>query len=227
MAGGLHWPSAFLMERCADAHDVVKQKKWVSGPTRDSRRTQLGSRPPHGVSACPAPFCRTPMVEVRGEPLDNPGYPQHFTERIVRCCPTCGWWVLRKDVHGTDKRWRVCFHDLLWRAREPDRALTTPLNYATPDEIRAYLAAKYESRTDLDPSVCEQVVASVYRDLGYLNVRVTGGPGDGGIDIIMEGPGDTLIGVQVKRSENKIGVSLIREFTGSFGTKRASLMASS
>jgi restriction endonuclease Mrr len=81
------------------------------------------------------------------------------------------------------------------------------------NEIRRHLAARYESRYDVTPSQLEQVVAGVYRDLGYRS-RVVGGHSDGGIDIVLDGPNDSCIGVQVKRYRRRISAEQVRAFTG-------------
>jgi restriction system protein len=49
--------------------------------------------------------------------------------------------------------------------------------------------------------------------LGY-EARVTSFSGDDGIDVILDGPANELIGVQVKRYADRIGVDQIRELTG-------------
>jgi restriction system protein len=49
--------------------------------------------------------------------------------------------------------------------------------------------------------------------MGY-NVRVTAYSGDDGIDVILDGPGNDVIGVQVKRYKGSIEVEQIRAFTG-------------
>jgi restriction system protein len=81
------------------------------------------------------------------------------------------------------------------------------------EEIRDYLVARYEDRFVVDPWRFEDVVASVYRDHGYF-ARVTARNGDGGIDVVLDGPGDVQIGVQVKRYRYKISVEQIRSFVG-------------
>jgi hypothetical protein len=65
----------------------------------------------------------------------------------------------------------------------------------------------------MEPGRFEQTVASVYRSLGYL-ARVTGHSGDGGIDVVLEGPDGILVGVQVKRYRDRIEVEQIRSLAG-------------
>jgi restriction system protein len=84
-------------------------------------------------------------------------------------------------------------------------------------EIRDFLVGKYESRFDVDPRAFEEVVGSVFRDLGYRAV-VTNFSGDGGIDVFLMKGADT-VGVQVKRYEEAIGVAFIRELAGALVQK--------
>lgn len=81
------------------------------------------------------------------------------------------------------------------------------------EEVRSFITAKFEARFEMTPAMFEEVVASVYRSFGYQTV-VTGRSGDGGIDIVLDGPGDRRVGVQVKRYRNSIEVEQIRAFAG-------------
>jgi restriction system protein len=80
-------------------------------------------------------------------------------------------------------------------------------------DVRAYLAARYEQRFTMNTTLFEQTVASVFRDLGY-EARAVGRSGDDGIDVVLDGPDGSTIGVQVKRYKGRIGVHQIRELTG-------------
>lgn len=81
------------------------------------------------------------------------------------------------------------------------------------EEVVNYLAARYDDRLKVHPRKFEEVVAAVFRGLGY-QTRVTSYSCDGGIDVFMDGPDNVFIGVQVKRSRNSISVGQIRELTG-------------
>lgn len=59
----------------------------------------------------------------------------------------------------------------------------------------------------------EYLVARVFAEGGYKS-RVTAYGSDGGIDVILDGPNDTIISVQVKRYRGKIRVHQIRELVG-------------
>ena len=158
-------------------------------------------------------FCSTRMVHVKALPGDTSGFPDHFTERIVRCCSTCGWWVLKKDVHGRDNAGAYSFTNTYGAI-----GTLRPMNLQDPStaiaDVRAQLAADFSRRKTMSPKLLEETVGSIYRSHGFLNVRVVGKANDGGLDIIMEGPDDSVIGVQVKRYENKIQAEEIRAFIG-------------
>jgi restriction system protein len=92
------------------------------------------------------------------------------------------------------------------------KALDVSCGEAPIQTIRDFLMGRYESRFEVHPRVLEEVVASVYKDLGYQAV-VTNYSGDGGIDVFLR-QGDETVGVQVKRYKHAIGVSQIRELAG-------------
>ncbi len=85
------------------------------------------------------------------------------------------------------------------------------------EEIRSFLAAKYELRFNVDPRLFEITVADVFRDFGY-STMVTAYTSDGGIDVILQ---DDVgeIGVQVKRHKSTIEVEQIRAFVGALVLK--------
>lgn len=124
----------------------------------------------------------------------------------VGICPACGWWkYCVTTVVG--QKWpshavRVA------RLKELDIGnISIPLT-----EVRSYITARYQERFDIHPRVFEEIVASVFRDHGYVS-RATAYSGDGGIDVILQK--DTVtVGVQVKRQKRRISVSQIRELTG-------------
>jgi restriction system protein len=121
--------------------------------------------------------------------------------------------MVREDAHGRDNAGAYAFTNVSG-AIGTLKELELLDSSHTVDEIRQYLTVRYERRKEVNPAFFEQVVASVYRDIGYKNVRVTGRSNDGGIDIVMEGPNDSLVGVQVKRYKDKIEAEQIRAFTG-------------
>jgi restriction system protein len=80
-------------------------------------------------------------------------------------------------------------------------------------EIQNYIMAKYEARFDINPRIYEELVASIFRNIGY-QAKVTAYTNDGGIDIVMSNPDGKEVCVQVKRYKNSIKVEQIRSFLG-------------
>lgn len=139
-------------------------------------------------------------------PKDNTESSEHDTRFIlIRCCPVCGWWTKREELRvyhigfgGFDTSDGRIIYGAAGSLRELDlKDQSIPI-----EEIRAYLAAKYDSRFSIDPWKFEETVASIYRDFGF-EVRVTGRSGADGIDVILDGPDDSVIGVQVKGTKAK------------------------
>jgi restriction system protein len=153
------------------------------------------------------------------EPLEQVRYgDDHFApifERHIKVCPVCGWWVAFEETLLRDAdRVTVRSYAGAGTIKNLDlRNLDSPI-----EEVRSYLAGRYSERLEMNPTLFEQTVASVFRDLGY-RTRATGCSGDGGIDVILQDPAGTEIGVQVKRYSHTIQVSQIRELTGALVLK--------
>jgi restriction endonuclease len=132
---------------------------------------------------------------------------------VVRRCRRCGWWCRKHTTYS-----EVIDHQYTAASARVSGAAgclkKLDLSYGdTPvQEIRDYLAGRYQERFDVHPRVFEEVVASVFKDLGYDTI-VTNYSGDDGIDVFMAKGGAT-IGVQVKRYKNGISVGQIRELAG-------------
>ncbi|HYR09025.1 MAG TPA: restriction endonuclease [Longimicrobium sp.] len=159
-------------------------------------------------------YCKTPMAVVEDDnqkvdegPSITTGV---FESRLIRCCPVCGWWTSSRE---RDKNFGGTTRIDRYGATACLRALSLTDQSVSIEEIRSYLAAKYDTRFHVDPWKFEETVASVYRDLGY-RTRVTARSGDDGIDVVLDGPDDAPIGVQVKRYRNRIDVEQIRAFAG-------------
>jgi restriction system protein len=173
------------------------------------------------ISLLHCAFCGARLVQLASADLEKvvPAYSNaDRDDRIARCCDVCGWWTVSRTYDhtaGSDERG---LHGV--RTKAQLGAAGCLKNFDASDqsvpiaEIRAYLSAKYDVRFNIDPSVFERVVASVYEDCGYKS-RVTGRSGDEGIDIILDGPDNSLIGVQVKRYKGAIQVEQLRSLTGS------------
>jgi restriction system protein len=94
-----------------------------------------------------------------------------------------------------------------------------PLDIGEPVEaIRAYLTVKYEDCNKVHPRKFEEVVCTIFRDLGY-RARITSYSADGGIDVYLDGPDNALVGVQVKRYEKPIEIQQINALTGAMVIK--------
>jgi restriction system protein len=144
------------------------------------------------------------------EHIDVANDPDISRRRRLRICRVCGWWTVTAE--GWQDYCKVS-RQVLSGAASCLRNVDL-LDDATPlDEIRSYLTAKWSARFDVSPKRFEEVVASVYRAFGYRS-RVVGRSGDGGIDVVLDGPNDQTVAVQVKRYRNSIAVDQIREFTG-------------
>ncbi|WP_378939936.1 restriction endonuclease [Pedobacter sp. BG31] len=84
---------------------------------------------------------------------------------------------------------------------------------SVPDlEIRNYLTRHYNSRFQVNPRKFENLVSSVFKDLGF-QALCTPYSHDGGIDILLE-KGSDLSAVQVKRTKNAIKLEQVRSFLG-------------
>lgn len=141
----------------------------------------------------------------------NYGMSDNFSTRSkanIGICAVCGWWLysVLTWIGGRSPPSQQLKAGALKQLDLTDVRLPIA-------DVRAYLAAKYGARLDIDPRLFEDVVASVFRDHGFSAV-VTAYSGDGGIDVILE-DGEGTIGVQVKRYKGRIAVDQIRELAGS------------
>lgn len=164
-------------------------------------------------------YCRQPLERLSAgdifgsRDVPNDIYPDRrleITEAVILVCNTCGWWFVRCTFA------EYAGHGEIW----------TPINVGAGmlyefserqhpeaiEEVRKFLQEKYESaKTGVHPKLFEDVVASMFRDLGYA-ARVTAYSGDDGIDIVLERESET-IGVQIT-SKSRIKVEHIRAFAG-------------
>lgn len=134
--------------------------------------------------------------------------------RVLLGCPSCGWWsAYYLDAGAPYETYDGGYAELRQSVgvlKELD-----PSDLSVPvDELRSYLAARYEGRFDVHPRKYEEIVAGVFADFGY-RVRVTSYSGDEGIDVfVLEGNNNATAGVQVKRYRRKITAEQIRAFLG-------------
>jgi restriction system protein len=158
-------------------------------------------------------FCDEPLACLRstGEAISvEDSRAEAWTVNEVKVCHTCGWLVRCEIFSYSDG---VAGHFELVGASGILRELDLTDVSIPIAEIRSYLAAKFESRFQLHPRVFEEVVASVFGNLGF-DSRVTAYSGDDGLDVILDGPSGQVIGVQVKRYAHSIQVEQIRALAG-------------
>lgn len=137
----------------------------------------------------------------------------------VGTCPVCGWWrYLRVERNHYSTSYGT------YSSEVTSGAYGVLKNFSLADvslpiaELRRYLIARFEARLDIHPRLLEEIVGAVFRDAGY-RIRVTAYSGDGGVDVILDGPFERTIGVQVKRYRRTIEVAQIREFAGALFIK--------
>lgn len=132
----------------------------------------------------------------------------------VALCLLCGWWTVYRVHQGEHPRTAGLaegYSGSIGCLKELDlEDVTAPLG-----EVRQYLLAKKDSTFDAHPKLLEDVVCSIFKDLGW-RARVTAYSGDDGVDVILDGPEGSTIGVQVKRykKERRIEAEQIRSLAG-------------
>ena len=136
--------------------------------------------------------------------------------RLIRGCTVCGWWTSLSQKTETSQNGLTS--TIIYANVGILKTLSPTGTTTAIEEVKQYLEKKQESRYAINPKQFEEVVASVYRELGY-QVRVTGQRNDGGIDVILDGPGNKQIGIQVKRWRRKIQAEEIRSLAGALFIK--------
>jgi len=178
------------------------------------------------VTATNCVFCGTLLETLRKSTETCGWFGEVALERTwIKRCSACGWWTVCKGrdykLEAVDPNAPLLtgqsydYHGACGSLRELDLThVEIPLA-----EVRNYLAAKYDRRFTMAPRLFEDVVESVFKDIGY-DVAVTGyyaggaGRGDDGIDVLLRGSDGDEIGVQVKRYRNAIKVEQIRALAG-------------
>jgi restriction system protein len=157
------------------------------------------------------PFCSSPIKLLRNDKEDLGGHGEYVTDiDQYWACEICGWWKGYRSYRHTDFGFRI-FSE--YGAAAALKTLDLNDISLPVEEVRSYLAAKYDARFEIHPRLFELVVASVFRDHGYLS-EATAYSNDGGIDVVLRGNEGQQIGVQVKRYKEAIEVEQIRSFTG-------------
>ncbi|MEX2170078.1 MAG: restriction endonuclease [Pirellulales bacterium] len=134
----------------------------------------------------------------------------------AHACSVCGWWNVIEKVRSSDhvRVEDVVVENTFCAAWGTLKKLDLDDVQTPTDELIQYLLAKYDDRFLVHPEKFERLVADVYSNAGY-SVRVTSYSGDDGIDVIvLDGPDDHQIGIQVKRYKGKIEAEPIRSLAG-------------
>lgn len=125
-------------------------------------------------------------------------------------CSCCGWWNVYR-VHQGEDAGIEDYDGAIGSLRELDLSdVSVPLA-----ELRSHLMRRADALYKVHPRRFEEIVCSVFRDLGYT-ARATAYSGDGGVDVILEEPSGSSIGVQVKRyaKGRRIEAEQIRSLAG-------------
>lgn len=156
-------------------------------------------------------FCGKSLGRMPAHSFES-GSKRLFVQLAV--CFLCGWWTVYRVHQGEHPRTAghaESYSGSIGCLKELDLDnISLPLG-----EVRQYLLAKKDSAYDTHPRLFEEVVCSVFKDLGW-NARVTAYSGDEGIDVILDGPEGKTVGIQVKRNkkERRIEAEQIRSLAG-------------
>jgi restriction system protein len=156
-------------------------------------------------------YCQTPLLRLPAQSYEK-GIKRLFLQLSI--CPHCGWWTVyrvHQNEHEQTSGFAESYSGSIGCLKELDLSnISVPLN-----EVRQYLLAKKDSAYNAHPRLLEEVVCSMFKDLGW-SARVTAYSGDEGIDVILDGPDGKTVGVQVKRykKERRIEAEQIRSLAG-------------
>lgn len=107
-------------------------------------------------------FCETPLLNIPAESFEA-GIKRLFVQLSI--CPHCGWWsVFRVHQNEYERTAGIAesYSGTIGCLKELDlKDISAPL-----DEVRQYLIAKKESVFDAHPKLFEDVVCSMFKDLG-------------------------------------------------------------
>lgn len=153
-------------------------------------------------------FCKAKMQTIYSE--TSQFFDRH---KSINMCPVCGWWTIwqqHSNLLLVDDRKAFNLYGTSAILKQLDLTnLEQPI-----EEVEQYLITRFEERHSLHPRLLEEVVTSVFRNLGYQST-ITSYHKDGGIDVILHDNKESEIGIQVKRYKDSIQVNQIREFAGS------------
>ena len=127
---------------------------WTYSDSQDKTATEQAVR--SRTHSCR--FCEVAM-SCSHHWVDTSHLPEHFrTERYVHYCPVCGWWMVREDAHGRDAAGAYAFSNIYGVIGSLKELALLDASHPL-DDIRQYLAVRYERRKEVNPTVFEQVVA--------------------------------------------------------------------
>jgi len=155
-------------------------------------------------------FCHATLRRLEAkDPQRGPG---DWSDAFLNTCAICGWWVILRTSGYAYGSYEGAFG--VRRAAGELRTLSIA-DIATPvNELQRYLLLRPQERFRLHPRKLENIVGGIFSDFGF-EVRITGYSRDRGIDVfVLDGKDNATIGVQVKRSRNKIQVDQVRTFVG-------------
>lgn len=158
-------------------------------------------------------YCRASMLRLRAEKFKAEAGEEVMLAQLA-ICQACGWWnVYRVHQNYITRTAGLAegYSGTIGSLKEFDLTdISAPLS-----EVRQYLLARHDELYSVHPRVFEEIVCSVFKDLGW-HARVTAYAGDEGIDVVLDGPDGATVGVQVKRygADRKIEAEQIRSFAG-------------
>ena len=155
-------------------------------------------------------YCQNPLVRLPAERFEV-GDKRLFVQ--LSFCALCGWWTVYRVHQGEHPEIPQIegYSGTIGCIKELDVTdISAPLK-----EVRQYFLARRDSIYDAHPKLLEDVVCSIFKDLGWT-ARVTAYSRDGGIDVILDEPSGSTVGIQVKRyGQNKrIEAEQIRSLAG-------------
>ena len=162
------------------------------------------------VGATVCMYCHRDMFRLPAERYDK-GSRRLLAQLTV--CPYCGWWNVYRVHQGETPRTSGVegYDGAIGSLRELDLTdVSVPLA-----ELRSYLVRRADALYKVHPRRFEELVCSVFRDLGY-SARATAYSRDGGVDVVLEESSGASIGVQVKRyaKGRRIEAEQIRSLAG-------------
>lgn len=205
-------------------HEVSSADDGLAELIRASAPFFIGGKP--GIRICP--FCSSTDMRTLADHSSQSFKPPRRAIRLVEdvgggreyfsvhVCAVCGWW----NVFRREEDWRQQPLDVFETYTTYNAAWGVLKTFdiadlkAPTEELIKYLAARYDRRFEIHPRKFEEIVGAIYAAEGF-SVRVTSYRGDRGHDvIILDGPGDKEVGIEVRRHKGKIEAEPIRSLAG-------------